>query len=254
MGGGARVGWRFATAVIFGATAALAVVVSSGAPMHTALISAKGADGGHATASASAVPAVPRQCAISRLRMSVGPGVRVADQLTHGLAAQPATAQPPPAAKHTAAKHAAAKHGAVVIAALIRYRLDFTNVSRLPCTMTGYPQVAADQNGTPVGSLAAHDTTVMAHRLLLAPGQTAHAALDAAVPTPRCHPVRASGLRVAPPGQSSARYLYRPLAACTVRGEIYLHVRAVQEGADAPGRPAAGTAASPAAGSAAPRD
>jgi hypothetical protein len=240
MGGGARVGWRFATAVIFGATAALAVIVSSGAPMHTALISAKGADGGHATASASAVPAVPPRCAISRLRMSVGPGVRVADQLTHGIAAKPATAQPPPAAKH----------GAAVIAALIRYRLDFTNVSRVPCTMTGYPQVGADQNGTPVGSQAAHDTTVVAHRLLLAPGQTVHAALDAAVPTSRCHPVRASGLRVAPPGQSSARYLQRPLAACTVRGAIYLHVRAVQAGADASEVPAAG----PTGGTAAPRD
>jgi hypothetical protein len=133
-----------------------------------------------------------------------------------------------------------------VIAALIRYRLDFTNVSRLPCTMTGFPQVAADRNGVLVGGTAAHDTTVVAHRLLLAPGQTVHASLDATVPTARCHPVRASGLRVTPPGQSTARYLRRPLTACTARGRVYLHVRAVQAGAD---DPAVAVAGSPAAGS-----
>jgi hypothetical protein len=217
--------------VVFGATAALAVIVSRGAPTHTSLISDKGADGGHATVSASAVPAVPRQCGISRLRVSVGPGVRVATQITRGA---PGTVTSP----------AATEHGEGVGATLIRYRLDFTNVSRLPCTMTGYPQVAADRNGVPVGGAAVQDTTVVAHRLLLAPGQTVHAALDATVPTARCHPVSASGLRVTPPGQSSARYLRRPLTACTARGQIYLHVRAVQTGAEAPAGTAASTPAS----------
>ena len=33
MRAGARLGWRVATAVVFGATAALAVIVSRGAPM-----------------------------------------------------------------------------------------------------------------------------------------------------------------------------------------------------------------------------
>ena len=218
MRAGARLGLRVATAVVFGATAALAVIVSRGAPIHTALISAKGGDTGHVSASAGALPAVPPQCAISRLRLSVGPGVRVAAQITRGLPA-------------TSAKPTGARHGEAAVAALIRYRLDFTNVSRLPCTMTGYPQVAADQNGVLVGGAAAQDTTVVAHRLLLAPGQTVHASLDATVPTPRCHPVRVSGLRVTPPGQSSARYLRRPLTACTARGQVYLHVRAVQAGA-----------------------
>jgi hypothetical protein len=236
MRAGERLGWRVATAVVFGATAALAVIVSRGAPMNASLISAKGANGGQATASASADPdAVPPQCAISRLRLSVGPGVRVAAQITRGV---PAGATQPAATP-------AAKHGEAMVAALIRYRLDFTNVSRLPCTMTGYPQVAADQNGAVVGGAAAHDTTVVAHRLLLAPGQTVHASLDATVPSPRCRPVRASGLRVAPPGQSSARFLRRPMTACTARGQVYLHVRAVQAGEGAPG---ATTASTPAAG------
>lgn len=241
MRAGARLSWRVATAVVFGATAALAVIVTRGAPMHASLIAAKGADGGHVAASATAAPAVPSQCAISRLRMSVGPGVRVAAQFTRGVPVADAT--------RPAAKHPAARHGEGVAAALIRYRLDFTNVSRLPCTMAGYPQVAADSNGVLVGGTAAQDTTVVAHRLLLAPGQTVHAALEATVPTPRCHPVRASGLRVTPPGQSSARFLRRPLTACTGHGHIYLHVRAVQAGADDPAGARAGTTAgTPAAG------
>jgi hypothetical protein len=219
--------------VVFGATAALAVMVSRGAPTHASQISAQGADGGRAAASASV--AVAPQCAISRLRLSVGPGVRVAAQITRGIGGKAAG----PAAEPTGTKSTGTKHGEAVVAALIRYRLDFTNVSRLPCTMTGYPQVAADRDGVLVGGAAAHDTTVVAHRLLLAPGQTVHAALDATVPTPRCHPVRASGLRVAPPGQSSARYLHRPLTACTARGHVYLHVRAVQAGAVAPASTAA---------------
>lgn len=252
MGGGARVGWRFATAVAFGATAALAVIMSSGAPVRTALISAKGTGGGHVGASARTVSSgpgqsVPPQCAISRLRLSVGPGVRVVSLVTHGPGVKSHAAKP-------AAKRTAQRHGTAAVAALIRYRLDFTNVSRLACTMSGYPQVAADKNGMVVGGQAAHDTTVMAHRLLVAPGQTVHAALDASVPTQRCHPVQASGLRVVPPGQSSARYLDRPLTACTARGQVYLHVRAVQAGAGAPGGPADGPSASPAVSTAAPRD
>ena len=205
MGAGARLGWRVGTAVAFGATAALAVIVSRGAPMNASLISAKGADGGHATASAGP----GRPAAVRDLAAAVVGGT-----------GRPGTG-----------------------AALVRYRLDFTNVSHLACTMTGYPQVAADRDGVLVGGTAAHDTTVVAHRLLLAPGQTVHAALDATVPTPRCHPVRASGLRVAPPGQSSARYLRRPLTACAARGQTYLHVHAVQAAEDA----SAGTPASTAA-------
>ncbi|HTR91945.1 MAG TPA: DUF4232 domain-containing protein [Trebonia sp.] len=241
MRGGARLGWRVATAVVFGATAALSVIVSRGAPMNASLTSAKGADGGHAAASASVAPAVTPQCAISRLRLSVGPGVRVAAQITRGI---PGKAAKPTGTTPTGAKPTGGKRGETAVAALIRYRLDFTNVSRLPCTMTGYPQVAADRDGVLVGGEAAHDTTVVAHRLLLAPGQTVHAALDAMVPTPRCHPVRASGLRVAPPGQSSGRDVHRPLTACTARGQVYLHVRAVQAGAGAPrGVPASTPAA-----------
>jgi hypothetical protein len=94
--------------------------------------------------------------------------------------------------------------------------------------------VAAYQGeGTEVGDAAVRDTSVAALRVVLAPGQTAHASLDASLSV-RCRPVRVTGLRVAPPGQSAAaRYIRRSLTACAAHapwGEDYLQVRAIQAG------------------------
>ena len=209
MRAGVSLGLRIATAVAFGATAALAITLSRGGPMHAALASEKGQNVPHATAtprpSPSRSPAsrssaplssgVPR-CAVSGLRISVGAGSRVTRVIT-------------------------------------RYPLDFTNVSGAPCTLSGYPQVAAYQgDGTEVGDAAVTDTSGAAPRVVLAPGQTAHASLDASL-SARCRPVRVAGLRVVPPGQSAARYAKRSLTACAAhvpRGEDYLHVRAIQPG------------------------
>jgi hypothetical protein len=114
-----------------------------------------------------------------------------------------------------------------------RYALDFTNVGGAPCTLTGYPGVAAYQgSGTEVGDAAVRDTSVAAARVVLAPGQTAHASLDASLSV-RCRPVRVAGLRVVPPSQSAGRYVKRSLTACAAhvpRGEVYLQVRAIQAG------------------------
>ena len=121
------------------------------------------------------------RCAASGLRISVGPGARVTTAIT-------------------------------------RYPLDFTNVSRASCTLAGYPEVAAYRgDGVQVGAAAGDDLSAAARRVLLGPGQTAHAALDAAVPAARCGPVHATGLRVVTPGQTAARYVRRPLAACAAR-------------------------------------
>jgi hypothetical protein len=196
----ASVGWRVATAVAFGATASLAVVLGHGPTINAALTSDKGASAVHATASPQAA-AVTARCAVSGLRIYLGPGARVTTAVT-------------------------------------RYPLEFTNVSGVPCTLAGYPEVTAYRGGdTPVGPAAATDASAAARRVLLAPGQTAHAALDATVPAARCRPVRASGLRVVPPGQTAARYVARPLTACSARasrGEEYLRVHAIQPG---PGTP-----------------
>ncbi len=154
MRAGASLSWRIATAVAFGATAALAVIVSRGAHVDAALASAKGPGAQHAAAGTQ--QAVAARCALSGLRISLGPGARVTTVIT-------------------------------------RYPLEFTNVSGAPCTLAGYPEVAAYRgDGVQVGAAAGHDLSVAAHRVLLAPGQTAHATLDASVPAARCGPVRAS--------------------------------------------------------------
>jgi len=194
---GASLGWRLATAVAFGATAALAVVLSRGTHVDAALASAKGPEAQHASAKAEPGP-VTRRCAPSGLRISLGPGARAA-------------------------------------AAITRYRLDFTNVSRASCALAGYPEVAAYRgDGVQVGAAAGDDLSAAARRVLLAPGQTAHATLEASVPAARCGPVLVTGLRVVAPGQTAARYVRRPLTACAgraPRGQSYLRVRAIAAGA-----------------------
>jgi hypothetical protein len=192
----ASVGWRIATAVAFAATAALAVSLSHGAPVNAAFTSNKATSAAHAGASTRAA-AVTARCAASGLRISLQPGASVTTAIT-------------------------------------TYALDFTNVSGAPCTLAGYPEVTAYRgDDIQVGAAAGRDTSVAARRVLLAPGQTAHAALDATVSAVRCSPVRASGLRVVPPGQTAARYVQRPLTACAARasrGEEYLRVHAIQPG------------------------
>ena len=196
MRAGASLGWRIAAVVAFGATAALAVILSRGTPMDAALASANGPNAQHAAAGTRPSAATGR-CASSGLRISLGPGARVTTVVT-------------------------------------RYPLDFTNVSGAPCTLAGYPEVTAYQGDkVPVGAAAGRDRSVAARRIVLAPGETAHAALDAAAPAARCAPVRATGLRVVTPGQQGARYVRRSLTACTAvapDGQEYLQVRAIQAG------------------------
>ncbi len=224
MRAGASLGLRIATAVAFGATAALAVTLNRGAPVHAALASEKGQNAPRAAtatrspaaatrspAAATRSPAAAPRCAVSGLRISVGTGSRVTTVTT-------------------------------------RYALDFTNVSGAPCTLTGYPQVAAYQDeGTAIGDAAVRDTSVAALRVVLAPGQTAHASLDASLSV-RCRPVRVAGLRVVPPGQSAARYVKRSLTACAAHvpwGEDYLEVRAIQPGSGTGSGTGRGSAAAP---------
>lgn len=192
MGAGASLGWRVAMAVAFGVTAALGVALSQGAPVPASLASDKGTGAAHAVRPARQAP-VPHRCAAAGLRVSVGSS----DQVS---------------------------------AAIARYTLDFTNTSSEPCTLVGYPRVAAYRgNDALVGPVAEPEDSA-AHRVLLAPGRTAHAVLDVALPVAGCRPVRMSGLSVVVPGQAVARYVPRPFRACAARGRYYLRVQAIQPG------------------------
>jgi hypothetical protein len=183
MRAGARLSWQLATVVAFGVTAVLAVTLSGRAPEGTAL-------------QAASAPVAAPACALSGLRISIGPGV--------------------PAGPVT------------------RYAVRFTNVSRTPCTLAGYPQVTAYRGDhVRVGATALADTSVTASRVLLTPGQTAHASLDAALAAARCRPVQAAGLSVSVSAGSGPRYVRRPLRVCAgLHGDRnYLRVRAIQAGA-----------------------
>jgi len=198
-----RLGWRVAAIAAFAATAALAVSLTQGGSTPAALTSAK-----HVTKQRAAGGA-PR-CATPRLRISVGTGTST------GTGTRASTG---------------ASTGASALR-VTRYRLEFTNVSGVTCTLSGYPEVAAYRgDGAQVGNEAGRDTSVAARHIVLAPGASAHAAITASVSRGPCRPVDAAGLRVVPPGQKAASYIRHTLRACSAAGPrapVFLRVRVVQ--------------------------
>jgi Protein of unknown function (DUF4232) len=131
----------------------------------------------------------------------------------------------------------------------IRYPLEFTNVSRSTCTLTGYPRVFAYHassraaEGRQIGNAAGWDPSETVRRILLVPGATAHSESQLAsvtdFPATRCRPVAAQELRVFPPGQSVAGYIPYTFAACSATGPrapVFLNVQAIQKGTGAPSR------------------
>src|SRR4029077_6048004 len=95
-----RVAWRVVAAVAFAGTAALAVTVTRGAPVHVSLTSARAAG----PASRHAAAGIPR-CAPSGLDISIA-GRGAVGVITSHTATLP---------------------------------VDFTNVSGAACTLSGYP-------------------------------------------------------------------------------------------------------------------
>ncbi len=196
-----RIAWRAAAAIAFGATAALAVTLTRGAPLHAALTSAR-----HTSPARHAQSGTP-ECAASGLHISID------------SAGAPA---------------AATRVSPGMRRLTVRFPVDFTNVSSAPCTLRGYPEVSAYRGaGTQVGNVAGLDTSMSARLIVLAPGATAHAAVVDSVSSGRCRPVAATGLRVIAPGLSVPRYVRHTVAACSASGRkapVFLHVRALQTG------------------------
>jgi Protein of unknown function (DUF4232) len=122
----------------------------------------------------------------------------------------------------------------------VRYAVEFTNVSAAACMLSGYPAVTAyGPHGTQVGNAADRDRSAAVSRVVLAPGASAHAAVDAAAaayPVHACRPVTAAGLHVTPPGAATGWYVRQLLTACSASGRhapVFLRVLAVQAGAGA---------------------
>jgi hypothetical protein len=119
----------------------------------------------------------------------------------------------------------------------IYYKLELTNLSGRTCTLSGYPGVSAvGLRGRPLGGGAARETdrkprlvTLAGGTPTLADGTTATAVLrilDAGAIS-GCRPVIAAGLRVHPPGQTTAKVVPFPFEACSRGGRGNLVVGAV---------------------------
>ena len=134
-----------------------------------------------ATAQASpAAPAGPSQCAASQVLAWVG------------LSGQPGTAK-----------------GVTV-------PLEFSNVSRRACWLSGYPGVLpVGSMARPVAPPAGRKSGTHPRRVTLRPGQTGHAALTIGIAKASCRTVVvAAAVRITPPGARKAQQIGLVFRAC----------------------------------------
>ena len=118
------------------------------------------------------------------------------------------------------------------------YPIELTNISGHSCHLAGFPGVSA-WSGRQLGSPAARDHSRPAQTVSLARGDTAHVLLRitdvANLPAGTCKPVAASGLKVYPPDERSARGIPFNFEACSKAGPVFLSVRPVEPGVGVPG-------------------
>jgi hypothetical protein len=127
------------------------------------------------------------------------------------------------------------------------YNLEFTNVSRHACSMSGYPGVSAvNVAGSQIGSAAGHNAEHPAALITLSsaaasggPGGFASpntatvilAISDAGnYSNSACGRVISSGLRVYPPDQTASKIIPYPFVTCAKHGPLILHVEPIQKG------------------------
>jgi hypothetical protein len=120
------------------------------------------------------------------------------------------------------------------------HELEFTNVGSAACTLDGYPRViGVDRGGAQLGRAAGHDAYAAPSAVVLRPGTTAHAVLrisDVGDFSPAsCHPTRAVGVKVFPPGRPRGTVVPLRFEACSASGPTYLTVRVVRPRVGVPG-------------------
>lgn len=124
-------------------------------------------------------------------------------------------------------------------AGTIYYNIDFTNTSSASCFVQGYPGAslvsAGDGAGTQIGDDAKRVPVTPSHQIVLAAGQTAHAALGVAeagnFPASTCKVVTAHWLKVFPPDQTVAAYLALTTQTCASAKVATMHISAISSGA-----------------------
>jgi hypothetical protein len=118
------------------------------------------------------------------------------------------------------------------------YPLEFTNVSGHSCHLTGYPGVSA-WGTQQLGSPAARVPSDSIAPVTLRPGASGHTVLQitdvSSLPPASCKPVRASQLKVYPPGAFRAIFVPFRFRACSLAGPIFLNVAPLQPRVGVPG-------------------
>jgi len=114
------------------------------------------------------------------------------------------------------------------------YHLEYTNIGSVACSLTGFPTVTATNgDGKEIGLAAAHEDSIPAKTIDIAPGKTAYSALgyhDILVDA-SCKPQTASYLKVVAPNTVTARHAFITLSLCTsTAGQAGLSVQRVQSG------------------------
>jgi len=147
-----------------------------------------------------------------------------------------------PAAAATPAAHCATSALSVWVdanqssggAGTIESALEFTNIGSKPCTLTGYPGVAATSaTGKQLGDSAGWNPRYRARLVTIPAGGTAHADLfwsDGEVFTSGCKPTQASLLKVYPPNSTTAKVAFFDLPVCTLANHHYLSATVIRSG------------------------
>lgn len=120
--------------------------------------------------------------------------------------------------------------------------VDFTNISGTVCQLAGYPVVTlASQAGKQIGTEGTADRSLATEHVLLAAGQVAHIWLHLLdvinIPSARCRPATAAGLRIGLPGYAAATFISHPVTTCSkqVKGTEIMTVEPFRPGHAQPG-------------------
>jgi uncharacterized protein DUF4232 len=110
----------------------------------------------------------------------------------------------------------------------VYYKLRVTNLGAA-CTVSGFPKLSAlDLQGKPVGKPASKEPGKKATAVKLAPGGSASFQLRVVAPgvfSPAdCHPAKAAGLRVSPPGAGGSKVVPLPFETCAKPTQTVLSV------------------------------
>jgi Protein of unknown function (DUF4232) len=126
------------------------------------------------------------------------------------------------------------------------YPLNFTNTSKSPCYLYGYPGVSfvSGPSGSQIGEPASRNPAVGPGTVILPPGGTAHVTIQVVdamnYSKSDCKPVTAHWLKVFPPGQFTALYVKFSALTCSAKLPAKLgsplSVDAVKGGAGQPGQ------------------